>query len=157
MHNFLPVILVPTRLTVKSVTLLDHIYYYEGTNSKKEFLLQSGNIFADLSDHLPAFLLLTSLKKISCYSHRPLIRLHTPKNRKLFSEILQKVDWNDIIYTTNDVNIGYNALLAVLKQIYETSFPLTRQSRKACHDKKWITPCLKKSCIKKIDFIKNGF
>jgi len=63
--------------------------------------------------------------------------------------MLQNVDWLDLIHSTSDNNIGYNTLSAVLQQRYELSFPLTRQSRKACHYRKWMTLCLKKSCIKK--------
>ena len=35
MHNCLPLILLPTRATSKSATLIDHILYYEGCNNKK--------------------------------------------------------------------------------------------------------------------------
>ena len=31
-NNFLPVIVLPTRITVTSATLIDHIYFYEGSN-----------------------------------------------------------------------------------------------------------------------------
>jgi len=34
-YNCLPILLLPTRLTKKSSTLVDHIYYYEGNNNKK--------------------------------------------------------------------------------------------------------------------------
>ena len=30
LHNFMPVILFPTRISTKSATLIDHIYYFEG-------------------------------------------------------------------------------------------------------------------------------
>jgi len=39
-NNFLPVIIMPTRITsfftTTSATVIDHIYYYEGKNVKKE-------------------------------------------------------------------------------------------------------------------------
>ena len=36
LYNFLPVLLLPTRITRKTATLIDHIYYYEGNNKKME-------------------------------------------------------------------------------------------------------------------------
>ena len=58
-HNFLPTILLPTRITNRSISLIDHIYYFQGRNNKKGFIVSSGNIFSDVSDHLPSFLLLS--------------------------------------------------------------------------------------------------
>ena len=34
-HNFFPALLLPTRITSNSAAVIDHIYYYQGTNSKK--------------------------------------------------------------------------------------------------------------------------
>ena len=34
-NNFLPVIMMPTRITDSSSTIIDHIYYFEGNNCKK--------------------------------------------------------------------------------------------------------------------------
>ena len=33
-NNFMPVILMPTRITARSATLIDHMYYLESTKSK---------------------------------------------------------------------------------------------------------------------------
>jgi len=61
MNNFLPVVCMPTRITSKSATIIDHIYYYEGRNCSKEFKfkISSGNLWSDLTDHLPNYFLTT--------------------------------------------------------------------------------------------------
>ena len=33
LHGFVPVIVMPTRITSRSATLIDHIYYYGGNNN----------------------------------------------------------------------------------------------------------------------------
>src|SRR4029077_15418609 len=79
-NNFYPTVLLPTRITDHSCTLIDHIYYYEGQCSHKSVRVSSGNLFSDLSDHLPNFIcLLKSVSKVN-YNDRPFIRLFTPKN-----------------------------------------------------------------------------
>jgi len=35
-YNFMPTIVMPTRITPKSATIVDHIYYYERKNCRKE-------------------------------------------------------------------------------------------------------------------------
>jgi len=48
LNNFLPTIIMPTRITDLSATLVDHIYYCEGSycNSKKNVNIKSGNLWS---------------------------------------------------------------------------------------------------------------
>ena len=46
---------MPTRITHKSATLIDHIYYYEGLNKCDTISVESGNLLTDISDHLPNY------------------------------------------------------------------------------------------------------
>src|SRR5271165_130670 len=143
LHCCLPVQLLPSRMTKYSATAIDHIYYFEGNNFKKHFELVSGNIFCDLSDHLPNFVLLNCTQKINRFEQRPLIRLLSHNNKHKFSEMLANLDWHKLIYNKTDVNECYNTLVAEIKKLYELNFPLVRQSRRASRDKKWMTPSLK--------------
>jgi predicted metal-dependent TIM-barrel fold hydrolase len=34
-NNFLPLLVMPTRVTSRSATLIDHIYFFESDNAKK--------------------------------------------------------------------------------------------------------------------------
>jgi hypothetical protein len=143
LYNFLPVLLLPTRITRKTATLIDHIYYYEGHNKKNGPKLMSGNLFADLSDHLPNFVLLTSTSNKFDYSSRPYIRLYTKENKQKFHNEFQNVKWDQRLYSKSDVNQCFNEFLFIVKKLHDTCFPLTRMSRRACKDKKWITKGLK--------------
>ena len=42
-NNFMPVIVMPTRITSQSATLIDHIYYFEGAEAKDHVKIRSGN------------------------------------------------------------------------------------------------------------------
>ena len=138
-HNFLPALLLPTRITSKSATVIDHIYYYIGRNSKKNLKLISGNFFSDLSDHLPNFAILVNISNKPNMQDRPLIRLYNEKNKHTFQNALSQVNWQNILYLVDDVNICYNNFICEVKKCYESSFPLTRLSRRAYKDKKWFS------------------
>ena len=58
-RNFLPTILMPTRITNHSATIIDHIYYYEGKHNKCDFGIKSDNLLADITDHLANFFVIT--------------------------------------------------------------------------------------------------
>ena len=57
-HSCLPTALLSTRVTKTSATFIDHIYYYEGCNSKKGLKLVSGNLLSDIRS-LPYFCIAT--------------------------------------------------------------------------------------------------
>ena len=59
-RNFLPTILVPTRITDRSaiIKIIDHFYYYEDKSRNDDISVKSGNIFVDVSDHLPNFIII---------------------------------------------------------------------------------------------------
>lgn len=145
----MPLILLPTRISNKTATLIDHMFYNEGSYAKSNLKVHSGNILSDISDHLPNFIILSncvSKENINC---RPYIRLHTPQNKIKFRESLSSVDWQSHLYSCSDVNTCFNEFISVLQNIYEKSFPLIRQSRKAYKDKKWITSGIKISSKRK--------
>ena len=151
LYNCPPVQLLPSRITKRSSTTIDHIYFYEGTNKKITYDLMCGNIWCDVTDHLPNFIILNRRGKSKHnYADRPMIRLNTDKNKQKFSAALLDLHWPTLIYSNNDVNDCYSALINTINQLYEQCFPLVRQSRKACRDKKWLTPALKISSKKKL-------
>ena len=148
-HSFLPSILFPTRVTKNSSTLIDHIYYYQGCKRKNELKLFSGNLFSDLSDHLPSFIILSNIKSKRNLANRPLIRLYNDKNKKQFQDSLLLVNWQNTLYDNDNVNESYNSFVSIIKQLYENNFPLTRISRHAYEDKEWVTKGLKESSRQK--------
>jgi len=71
----MPTVLMPTRITSLSATLIDHIYYYDGYSRSSAANVYSGNILCDfISDHLPRYTLIMSKHKMSKKS-KPFVRI----------------------------------------------------------------------------------
>ena len=67
---YLPCITQPTRVTDHSATLIDHINIYRPLKYMKNCII-SGNLFEDISDHLPNFIIIKSTSKIKDIRDRP--------------------------------------------------------------------------------------
>jgi len=95
MHNFMPMIVMPTRITGRSATIIDHIYYYEGRNLTKNYQVKSSNLINDLTDHLPNYMIVTRSKSIQL-KERPLVCIFSEKNTQNFIRGMQSADMSDI-------------------------------------------------------------
>ena len=139
-YNFMPTILMPTRITRSSATLIDHIYYYEG-DQRNIVTVKSGNLLTDITDHLPNFIILTKHSKVRS-KIRPKIRIFSEKNMSNFKHLLENTTW-DSVYTHSDVNMAFNKFHAMVENAFNVSFPLKTVSNKRAKDKPWITTALK--------------
>ena len=137
MYNFIPTITMPTRITPKTATLIDHIYFSPGSKYNPQFAIQSGNIWCDITDHLPNYCLLldTNTKQ---KEERPFVRLFSRTNIEKFKEKIRNTDWNEI-YDCSNVNLAFQKFEENIKCCFETSFKLVRLSRRRAKDKKWMT------------------
>ena len=150
----MPTVLLPTRVTSTSSTLIDHIYYYEGSNVKRNVAIKSGNLLNDLSDHLPNFtLIMQNNNPVTDYKRRPLIRIFSEKNKQKFAHEMASTDWNNLFKET-DVNVAYQLFIDKITSLYERCFRQVQISRKRFKDKKWITWGLKKSSREKENLYK---
>jgi len=147
-YNFLPLSILPTRITDSSSTLIDHIYFRSNYNNDSIDLNNtlSGCLVTDISDHLANVLILSSSKKFETPLSRPLTRVFSPTNKNNFLNEINSHDWYSNVYNCNDVNIAYNNFITFLNQSFEKCFPLTRISRKRSKDKKWVSSEIIKSC-----------
>jgi len=74
----MPMIIMPTRITTRSATTIDHILYFEGHNCNKNHKLISGNLWSHLTDHLPNYsLIFNSALHHNRASDRPFVRLYS--------------------------------------------------------------------------------
>lgn len=154
LNNFFPTIVMPTRITSRTATLIDHVYYYEGKAANRGNLeIHSGNFIHDLTDHLPNYLLLVNKGKITIKEPRPYIRIYSDKNKIKFLEEIRKPDWSNV-YNQNDVNLAYDNFIHIIETAFENCFPLQQLSRKRMKDKPWITSGLKKSSVIKNNLYK---
>lgn len=144
--SYLPVLLLPTRITDTSSTLIDHIFIKESKNKvSNPPMCIGGNIMEDLSDHVPNYILLKNAKFNDSYAERPLIRVFNEKNCKKFASKLSQINWDSSVFNSKAVNECYERFTSVLSEIYNDAFPLVRQSRRAHKNKPWFTPGLRKS------------
>ena len=144
-YRFLPYITLPSRITNFSATCIDHIFVRIADNKRiKPDDIASGLLFNDITDHLPCFI------SIKCGIHntkmsRPLTRVFGDKNCQRFIESMHAENWQVLYEPDAD---WYSRFITVVKQKFETCFPLVRVSRKRIKDRPWITTGLKLS-IKK--------
>jgi len=146
--NFLPVVIMPTRIIDNSATIIDHIYYNAGYNKNKDLVVRSGNLWCDVTDHLPNFIIIDRMQPVKEVQKRPLIRLHSPINVQKFCDIVSGTEWSNIL-CCNDPNKAYETFETQLQICHNTSFPLVKLSRKCVRDKKWVTAGIKTSCKQK--------
>jgi len=146
-NDFLPTILMPTRITESTATLIDHMYYYAGVNDKRDIAIRSGNLVHDLTDHLPNYVLCVK-NKVRHMSVRPLTRVFSNANIKKFKSGLQNSNW-DVVYNQNNIDDAYNNFYDTVTRQFEHCFPLTRVSKSRAKDKSWITKGLRISSKRK--------
>ena len=89
-YNFMPCVVLPTRLTTQ--TLVDHIFF-RPVFKTDQFDFRSGNILTDMTDHLPVFIQLTHSKNQQAASNRPMIRIFSERNITRFKEIIADTNW----------------------------------------------------------------
>ena len=145
MNNFTPVVVMPTRITDRSATLIDHICYSDCGKHSPSSIITGGNLWCDITDHLPNFVFLHSSrgKKYDCIP-LPLVRLHSSKNIEKFTNSVNSVDWTEL-YQYSNANDAYNFLHQKISDCYEKNFKLVKLSRKCARDKIWVTQGIKRS------------
>ncbi len=142
-NNFLPLLVMPTRITCSTATLIDHIYYFDGADNKELLTIKSGNLLEDITDHLPNYVLIIKKKKLQ-NSNRSMVRIFSSKNVNEFVGKLEAADWNTVLNET-DVNVSFNNFIKIIQNTFNECFPLVKISRKRANDKKWITGSLRRS------------
>ena len=90
LHNIVPTIVMPTRFTDQSATIIDHIYFWPGRNTDHDLSIHSGNFWTDLSDHLPNFCFLMRSNTRHEKKVYPLVRIYSDANIHKFKENLKK-------------------------------------------------------------------
>lgn len=154
-NNFMPVLVMPTRITANSATLIDHIYYFDGVSDKNIVTVKSGNLLVDITDHLPGYVLI--LRKAKEHNaDRPMVRIFSPKNINEFVHRLRVTDWSPVTSET-DVNISFNKFMSTLSNSFNDCFRLVKLSRRRENDKKnGLLAHLKKVVLLKITCINAG-
>ena len=121
-NSFIPIITVPSRITERSATLIDHIF----TNSKQETYL-GGAILTSLSDHLAVFYLQT--KKAKRERVKPIFtRDFSKQNIDIFKQKLSESDWSNVL---NDFNpeTAFKSFHDSIDEKFKLSFPIIEKKQ----------------------------
>ena len=138
-YFFSPLIPQPTRVTEKSKTLIDNIFF-----NSFEFTTISGNITPSISDHLSdnQFIILEDFIKPSspCKSNTYKRNFKNFDRNKL-KEDLYKIDWDKVIHENdNNINDALNSFYKTVSEILDHHAPLIKITKKEriLHLKSWI-------------------
>ena len=122
-HGCIPLITKPTRVTYKTVFLIDNIFtnFIFDTSLK----LKKGIIKSDVSDHFPVFVSLCSPSKIHKEYRKITIHKKVIHDTKLmaFTTDLRYVKWNSINHSP-ETNSKYETFLKIFSELLEKHFSL---------------------------------
>ena len=135
-------IILPTRLSSKACTLLDHIFYCSKTFGNKLFLVTCMLILPIIWQ---IFLYLGQKRKRNA---RRNVRIFSEKNKNKFKEALSLINWKQEM-KNKSVNEAVTFFYHNLRKAYHESFPIVKLARKRANDKPWIISGLKTSIKKK--------
>ena len=124
---FLPYILAPTRITDHKVSTLDHIFARLPIKNL-DYDIYSGNIFADITDHLPNFISIYKTHSRNYTKDRPLVRIFSETNIENFKTAISNIDWESTLNTT-DTNEAYDVFYNKLFDRVTTFFIDTKISK----------------------------
>ena len=139
-QNFTPLITTPTRITTKTKSLIDNIFFNDFCSN-----IVSGNLTVGISDHMPQFALIPNKnhKKnlVNTVPRTKYARKTHNINIDSFNQDLDKIDWDTS--NLNNVHLYGNNFLNVFNQVLDIHAPITaiKPSKKDIkrNAKPWIT------------------
>jgi hypothetical protein len=152
-HNLQPLILQPSRVTLRSQMLIDNIL----TNNVK-YDSVSGNLTCSISDHFAQFTIFTnynsgpeSTKKMCIYG-----RSYSTFNQNEFLEELTNIDWNLLFDGEENPEVLLRIFIDKLTDILNLMAPYRKLTRKevSSQQKPWITFNVLKSIKVRDKFLK---
>ena len=119
-NDFLPCITIPTRITDHSATIIDHINVFRPLREISNKII-SGNLFIDVSDHLPNFIILEGYTHDFSINNRPMVRNYSEKFKALFKTKISEINWTEIVKSDNP-DIAYSAFINKFQEEFNRCF-----------------------------------
>ena len=144
-----PHIIIPTRITSHSRTLIDNIF----SNSINFSQGLSGNLTTSISDHLPQFLIIPTENTKAPTKHNLYKRDFQNFDRISFTAELINVDWNMVLsIERGDPNHSFNMFDSKMNELLNKYVPVKKLKKKDFKNqtKPWISTGILKS-IKRRD------
>ena len=137
-NSFIPLINKPTRVTLKTATIIDNIFTNAYENENK---YMTGILTTDISDHYPIFHIAPCKNKPKEESHQ-LIRLINGQNLEKYINGIQNHDWSHVNhYKSSQADFTYFS--DTLKSIFQNAFPIIRVKKRYRNRLPWLTEGLK--------------
>ena len=146
----LPSISLPTRITDRSRTLIDNIFF---TPSK--YKPHSGNLLVGISDHLPQYLIFENFQTYKRHEVK-YYRKWKNFNNANFANDFNRVGWNDMLQLyANEPDLLFEKFFMEMNTLIDKHAPLTKLSNKQIKKgvKPWVTKGLKISINKRDAFL----
>ena len=140
-------ITIPTRLTVRSRTLIDNIF----TNSVEENST-SGNLECCISDHLAQFVTFLNQRVLQQNNHTKYKRSYKNLDTNKFKNELQSIDWTTALsINNNDINQSLENFLNISNSLLHKYAPLKQITKKQMktNSRPWMTKGILTSIRKK--------
>ena len=132
LNGFSSLITLPTRVTEKSATLIDHIFIWTCKPTSDIF---AGNLICDISDHFANFCICDFKNKaIKTYTtDASYIRIFNENNKHKFKTSLSSINWNILFNNNNDLGKNssnrptmYECFSTIVQNNFEQCFPETK-------------------------------
>ena len=146
LFNFFPLIMLPSRITSYTATLIDNIF----SNHVEHSYLRSGLLITDISDHLPIFSIsLDHMRTHQRQAESLFVRDKSEQNIFSFLEELYHIDWSKLDGYSYPKIYYYSKFLERYTKTYEKHFPLKKLKRRLPPRRPWISQGLLKSIKQK--------
>ena len=150
-NSLQPQILLPTRISNNSKTLIDNIFCNITNTLVKSAM--SGNISSSISDHLPQFFILPEFFSKSPPTKYNIISHDWENfNNQSFLQDFEKINWNQVLQLNqNNVNITFENYLNTVNTLINSHAPLKKLNKKQrkFQQKPWITKGIQNAIEKK--------
>ena len=144
---FVPHIIIPTRITETSKTLIDNIF----SNSINFQDGISGNLTLSISDHLAQFLIIPD----NC-NEIPKKSIRFKRDTRNFDKTnfnleIANINWSNIVSNEQDVNQSFNLFEHKINELIDKYIPLIKTTKKDLKQqlKPWITLDIQKSIARR--------
>ena len=139
-HSFFPVITKPTRVTDKSATLIDNIFYNNYVENSSSL---AGILYTVISDHFPVY-------HIDYSDDVPMVhnsfkkRVYSMTNMEGFSSTVSEKNWNNVLHN-DDAQNAYSTFYNEFFDVYNNCFPVKVFQRGYRTRKPWLSDRIKTS------------
>ena len=137
-YSFLPKIIKPTRITPRTKTLIDNIFF-NGLQSN----IIAGNIITDISDQLTQFISIRheGIPDIENCNTNICRRNYNKLNHDKFKEDFNKINWTNL-FSVDNIDTAYDSFLDQVEKLIDKHIPIEKISKRKLKQqskKPWVS------------------